>query len=68
MLCTVVNLFWMVQAVTTLVNPSQSGDTAFALVMMAVHAVTLWFLLARAGVAAEQAVAPAPEPAGKARA
>lgn len=69
-LCTVVNLYWMVQAVTTLVSPSQSGDTAFALVMMAVHAVTLWCLLARAGIATGPAMAPVTgtEPAGKARA
>ncbi len=59
----VVNVFWVVQAVTTMVNPAQSGDTAFALVMLALHAVTMWCLLARAGVAAGPAVAPAPEPA-----
>lgn len=46
----VVNLYWVVQSVTTLVNPTQSGDTAFALVMLAVHAVTMGCLLARAGV------------------
>jgi len=51
-LCLVVNLYWVVQSVTTLVNPSQAGDTAFALVMLAVHAVTIWCLLARAGAGA----------------
>ena len=49
----IVNLYWVVQSVTTLVNPTQSGDTAFALVMLAVHAVTIWCLLARAGVAGD---------------
>lgn len=69
-LCLVVNLYWVVQAVTTVVNPSQSGDTAFALVMLAIHAVTFWCLLARAGLAiGRPAVAgvAGPEPAGKAR-
>lgn len=49
----VVNAFWVVQAVTTMVNPAQSGDTLFALVMLAVHAVTIWCLLARSAVAGD---------------
>lgn len=68
--CLVVNLYWVVQSVTTLVNPTQAGDTAFALVMLAVHAVTIWFLLAREGATAGvgPAVAPEREPVSRARA
>ncbi len=67
-LCTMVNLYWVVQSVTTLVNPTRSGDTVFALVMLTIHAVTIWCLLARAGAGGEgQVVAPAPAPVERAR-
>lgn len=41
----VVNVFWMVQVVGTLFDPSNGGDVAFAIVMGVIHLVALWCLL-----------------------
>jgi|GEM_PF-2919864 len=41
----VVNMFWIVQAVTTLFDPSNDGDVVFASVMLVVHIFVLWCCL-----------------------
>jgi hypothetical protein len=40
----VVNAFWLLQAISTLIDPTQSVDVAFALVMTAIHVVTVFLL------------------------
>lgn len=42
----VVNMFWVIQAVTTLFDPIDDADVVFALVMMVVHVAALWCCLA----------------------
>jgi uncharacterized membrane protein (UPF0136 family) len=41
----VVNVYWIVQAITTLLFSDKPGDTPFALVMLAIHLVTVWCCL-----------------------
>ena len=41
----VVNLFWIVQAVTTLFDPSDNADVIFASVMLVVHLFVVWCCL-----------------------
>lgn len=41
----VVNVFWMVQVVGTLFDPSDGADIAFAIVMGVLHLFALWGLL-----------------------
>ncbi|CAN5473461.1 hypothetical protein BH10ACT3_BH10ACT3_24170 [soil metagenome] len=52
----VVNVFWIVQTVTTLFDPSHGMDVAIALVMTAVHVLVLWCCLGP-----RRATAPGPE-------
>lgn len=46
-----VNLYWVLQSITTLFDPVDDGDVAFSLVMLGVHLVTLWCCLAPRGAA-----------------
>ncbi len=41
----VVNLFWIVQAVTTLFDPSDNADVILASVMLVVHLFVVWCCL-----------------------
>ena len=41
----VVNAYWTVQAITTLLFSDKSGDAVFSLVMLAIHVVTVWCCL-----------------------
>jgi hypothetical protein len=41
----VVNSYWIVQAITTLLFSDKSGDAVFSLVMLAIHVVTVWCCL-----------------------
>lgn len=42
----VVNVFWTLQAVTTLLDPKDGADVVIALVMMALHVIVVWSCLA----------------------
>ncbi len=41
----VVNAYWIVQAITTLLFSDKAGDAVFSLVMLAVHVATVWCCL-----------------------
>lgn len=41
----VVNLFWVVQSITTLFDPKDDADVVIALVLLALHALVVWCCL-----------------------
>lgn len=51
----VVNVFWTVQAITTLFDPVNDADVVFSLVMAALHGLALWCCLSPRRVVAARA-------------
>lgn len=56
-----VNLFWTLQAITTLFDPKDGADVGFSLGMLVVHVVTVWCCLA-VGVREERSGVVGPVP------
>lgn len=56
----VINVFWTLQAVTTLLDPKDGADVAVSLVMLALHVIVVWSCLSsRQSAGAELAAAAA---------